>query len=151
MTELIDKELVDTCEQILRFNQDKGFHGNGIIPMTDEGIEKSAREILAAAIKHVQESNKPYGYVSDATYEVVNHGAINLMPNNIFHNPLFTFPPNQEVEELKAKLSEAKDALEMAKNGIEWYVDNSVEANGCDTEALEAIDTVLEKIGAKDD
>jgi len=36
-----------------------------------------------------------------------------------------------------------REVLEIARNGINWYIENSEEANGCDEEMLEQIATVL--------
>lgn len=44
---------------------------------------------------------------------------------------------------LKLEVLALREALETAKNGINWYIENSDEANGCDDEALEKINEAL--------
>lgn len=44
---------------------------------------------------------------------------------------------------LRAYVTELREVLEIARNGINWYIENSEEANGCDEEMLEQIATVL--------
>ena len=52
-------------------------------------------------------------------------------------------PAYQEKQRLKARIEQLTDALQMAANGIKWYVENSPEANGCDDEAMAEIERAL--------
>lgn len=48
-----------------------------------------------------------------------------------------------QIAALEAQIEQMREALEMARNGIQWYIENSPEANGCDDEAIETIDAAL--------
>ncbi len=48
--------------------------------------------------------------------------------------------------ELCALLEKAEDALEVSRNGIQWYIQNSSESNGSDDEALQQVDEALAAI-----
>jgi hypothetical protein len=43
----------------------------------------------------------------------------------------------------QAYSQQLRNALEMARNGIAWYIENIIEADGCDDEALQQIDAAL--------
>jgi len=64
--------------------------------------------------------------------------------------PLYTSPPNtSELEQankaLEGKLEKMRDALDVAKTGLIWYMENTDQANGCDDDAMAQIDEALEE------
>jgi hypothetical protein len=63
-------------------------------------------------------------------------GAINEMGRFVSNDWL-------RCQTLKQEIDTLRNALELARNGIQWYIDNSPEANGCDDEALQQIDEAL--------
>lgn len=52
-----------------------------------------------------------------------------------------------KVKELLEKNEELVTMLEIARTGILWYIENSVDANECDSETLIEIDKILLKNG----
>ncbi len=49
----------------------------------------------------------------------------------------------EQLAAAQAREAQLREALEMARNGIQWYIENSIEANGCDDEAVTQIDNAL--------
>lgn len=41
-----------------------------------------------------------------------------------------------EIKALRNALKQCQEALEIAENGIKWYIDNTSEGNNCDHDAL---------------
>lgn len=50
------------------------------------------------------------------------------------------------ISDLTAKLEKTRVALDTAKTGLIWYMENTDQANGCDDDAMAQIDEALEGV-----